>query len=43
MKTWVKIDAYDLEDDDMICGFKLKDLIICLTMKSSFLKLLKKK
>lgn len=31
MKTWVKIDAYDLEDDDMICGFKLKDLIIFAT------------
>lgn len=31
MKTWVKIDANDLEDDDIICGFKLKNLVIFAT------------
>lgn len=31
MKTWVKIEPYDLEDDDTICGFNARDLILFAT------------
>lgn len=31
MKTWVKIEPIDLEDDDTICGFRARDLILFAT------------
>lgn len=31
MKTWIRIEFCDIENDDVICGFKAKDLIIFAT------------